>query len=449
MLSTAVTERANIRKSKTRSGNIHAFAATWLGETFDAMDAMIYFIVLFPCLSELLKTKDATIIGWHGAAILAVFMVGWSIGSILFGLIADKRGRRFAMTSSILLYAVGSALCAMSQSWEQLAFCRFLVGIGIGGEISIGAVLLSEAWQGRGRIWALCLMQSSFGAGCMLTSAFNLSVGEGGWRYLFLIGLIPAAAAFYIRWKLKETTAFNELKERRLRLASREAGSLSVKEREILTSPMRLLMKGSNLPRLILTTTICLSAIVGYWAAISWMPAWINQLTGTEAVLERSNATLYMSIGGILVCFVCPWLNKTFGRKGTLIIGFVGSFVSVVGMYLGITTYGPALLAATFAVGWFSCIPFVVATYYIPEIFATNVLGTAAGISWSLGRIGAAIAGLATGPVIAAFGGSYAYAASCVAAIYIVGIIASLFVKEPVNADEDLHQELRAFSRAR
>jgi Major Facilitator Superfamily. len=142
-------------------------------------------------------------------------------------------------------------------------------------------------------------------------------------------------------------------------------------------------------------------------------------------------------------------MNKTFGRKGTLIIGFVGSFVSVVGMYLGITAYGPALLAATFAVGWFSCIPFVVATYYIPEIFATNVLGTAAGISWSLGRIGAAIAGLATGPVIVAFGGSYACAASCVASIYIVGIIASLFVKEPATADEELHQELRAFSRAR
>jgi len=130
-------------------------------------------------------------------------------------------------------------------------------------------------------------------------------------------------------------------------------------------------------------------------------------------------------------------------------IGFIGSFVSVVGMYLGINAYGPVLLAAAFAVGWFSAIPFVVATFYIPESFATNVVGTAAGISWSLGRIGAAIAGIAIGPVIAAFGGSYACAASCVASIYVVGLVASFFVKEPTNADEELHQELRAFSRAR
>jgi sugar phosphate permease len=253
----------------------------------------------------------------------------------------------------------------------------------------------------------------------------------------------------YIRWKLKETSAFNDLKETRMRLASRKKELLTAKEREILTPPIKLLLKGSNLSKLILTTTLCLSAIVGYWAAISWMPAWINQITGTEAVAERSNAMFWMSVGGIVVCFLCPWLTKALGRKSVFILGFVGSFISVVGMFLGITSYGPALLAAAFAVGVFSCIPFIVVCFYIPELFATHVLGTAAGISWSLGRIGAAVAGLATGPIIAAFGGSYAYAASTIALIYVVGLIAALFVKDPPGADEELHQELRAFSRAR
>src|SRR3990167_8406377 len=94
-------EPLNVQQSVHR-GNIHAFAASWLGETFDAMDATIYFIVLFPCLCELLKTNDATRVGWHGSLILAIFMIGWSIGSILFGVIADRFGRRMAMTSSIL-----------------------------------------------------------------------------------------------------------------------------------------------------------------------------------------------------------------------------------------------------------------------------------------------------------------------------------------------------------
>ncbi|HEY9788558.1 MAG TPA: MFS transporter [Candidatus Obscuribacterales bacterium] len=431
MLSAAITERRHSPKSSARMSNLHAFAASWLGETFDAMDAMIYFIVLYPCLAELLKTQDATAIGWHGAIILAIFMIGWSLGSVGFGIFADKFGRRMAMTTSILLYAIGSALCATSQDWTHLAFYRFLVGCGIGGEISIGTVLLSEAWQGKGRIWAMCLMQSSFCTGCLLTGAFNLSVGAGGWRWLFLIGIIPALVAFYIRSQLSEPKAFEAIKEYRKKLAGKPKEDLSKREREMVESPMVPLLKGTNLRKLILATTLCMSAIVGYWAAISWMPAWINQLTGTEAVTERSAATTLMSIGGILVCFICPTLTAMLGRRAMFLIGFAGSLASVLLMYLGIHAYGNALLAAAFAVGVFSSIPFIIVSFYIPELFETHVLGTASGISWSLGRIVAAMAGLLTGPFIAWFGGSYACAASCVATIYLAGIAASLFVREP------------------
>lgn len=429
MVSTVATERVTGGKLAIRFSNLHAFAAAWLGETFDAMDAMIYFIVLFPALSELMKTTDAATIGWYGSMILAIFMVGWAVGSVAFGVLADKIGRRHAMTLSILLYAVGSGLCAISQSWGDLAFYRFLVGCGIGGEISLGCVLLSEAWQGKGRIAALCLMQSSFGVGCLLSGAFTLGLGEGAWRGLFLIGIVPALVAFYIRSQLTEPQAFSLLKELRKRLEQRPKEDLTDSERELIQNPLRPLMRGENLKNLILATVISASAIVGYWAAISWMPAWINQITGTEAVSERSMATMSMSIGGILICFVCPYLNDKLGRKNLLVLGFVGSLVSVLAMFLGIHSYGSALLAAAFAVGVFSAIPFVVISYVIPEMFATHVLGTASGISWSVGRLTAALAGILTAPVIAFFGGSYGIAASCVSSIYVLGILASLLLQ--------------------
>ncbi len=431
MVTTIGTERVTTRgKLGSRFGNLHAFAAAWLGETFDAMDAMIYFIVLFPALSDLLKTTDASTVGWYGSMILAIFMVGWAVGSVGFGILADKVGRRKAMTLSILLYALGSGLCALSQSWGELAFYRFLVGCGIGGEISLGCVLLSEAWQGKGRVAALCLMQSSFGVGCLLSGAFTLGLGEGAWRGLFLIGIVPALVAFYIRSQLTEPQAFNLVKEHRKRLAQRSAAELSESEKELIQNPITPLMKGENLKNLILATVISASAIVGYWAAISWMPAWINQITGTEAVSERGTATMALSIGGILICFVCPYLNDVMGRKNLLVLGFVGSLVSVLAMFLGIHSYGNALLAAAFAVGVFSAIPFVVISYVIPEMFATHVLGTASGISWSVGRLTAALAGILTAPLIAFFGGSYGIAASCVSSIYVLGIVASLLVKD-------------------
>lgn len=433
MVSSVVSERIQSTPSRARFGNLHAFAAAWMGETFDAMDAMIYFIVLFPALSELLKTTDATTIGWHGSMILAIFMVGWSVGSVGFGVLGDKFGRRTAMTLSILLYALGSGLCALSQSWGELAFYRFLVGCGIGGEISLGCVLLSEAWQGKGRIAALCLMQSSFGVGCLLSGAFTLGLGEGAWRGLFLVGIIPALVAFYIRSQLTEPQAFSFLKECRKRLAQRPLNELNETEKEMIQNPIRPLIKRENFKNLVLATTLCASAIVGYWAAISWMPAWINQITGTEAVSERSMATMSMSIGGILICFVCPYLNDLMGRKNLLLIGFIGSLVSVVGMFLGIHAYGTPLLIAAFLIGVFSAIPFVVASYLIPEMFATHILGTASGVAWSVGRLFAALAGILTAPIIAFFGGAYGIAASCVASVYLLGIAASLMVKEPAG----------------
>ncbi len=71
----------------------HALLAAWLGESFDAMDAMMYFIILYPCLADLLHTSDATSIGWHGALIMSIFTLGWGLGSILFGFMSDRIGR--------------------------------------------------------------------------------------------------------------------------------------------------------------------------------------------------------------------------------------------------------------------------------------------------------------------------------------------------------------------
>jgi nitrate/nitrite transporter NarK len=119
------------------------------------------------------------------------------------------------------------------------------------------------------------------------------------------------------------------------------------------------------------------------------------------------------------------------GHKNSFIVGFVGSLVTVLAMFLAIKSYGIALLAAVFMVGVISTMPFVFLCIYIPQIFPTHLSGTASGISWSVGRIVAAIAGLSTGPIIAFFSGSYACAASCVSLIYIVGLAAAFFVKEP------------------
>lgn len=421
-------------KAAPKSAGWHALTATFIGEGFDAMDASIYFIAMFPALSELLHTKDATTVGWHGSIILAIFMLGWSLGSIASGWAADRFGRVKTMIWTIILYAVATALCATAQSWWDFGIYRFFVGLGIGGEIAVGGVVLAEAWTGPRRRWALAVMQTSFGAGCLLCSLCNLSTGSLGWRWLFLMGLAPAFTTLYMRLKLSESTSFKELHAKRLELTTKVKAALTSAEMDTLKNPLLVAFNEQNRVNTIVCTVGAGAAIIGYWACLSWMSPWINQLTGTEAVNERSAASFYMGIGGILGTLFTPLLIKWLGFRRSMQLGFIASFLPTILMYLTVKSYTPALNIWALVIGFGAYSPFLVVTIYSLEIFATNVLGSVSGIMWSGGRILAAIAGLFTGPIILFFHGSYAFAAATISLVYITGIVAAHFVKEPAKA---------------
>src|SRR6476660_4234352 len=118
----------------------------WLGSVFDAMDATIYAIVLHPALHDLLQAPGETVsseqIGWYGGIIFSIFLVGWAIGGIFFGVVADHLGRTKTLIITILIYAIFTGLAALSHDWWHLAIYRFLTALGIGGEWAAGAALV-------------------------------------------------------------------------------------------------------------------------------------------------------------------------------------------------------------------------------------------------------------------------------------------------------------------
>src|SRR5215467_373854 len=111
----------------------------WLGWVFDSMDSTIYALVLQPALRDLLQGHSSVVpsqqaIGWYGGIILSIFLVGWAIGGVVFGLLADRFGRTRVLIWTILLYAIFTGMAALSVTWWQLAVFRFLTALGIGGE---------------------------------------------------------------------------------------------------------------------------------------------------------------------------------------------------------------------------------------------------------------------------------------------------------------------------
>lgn len=423
--STLTRTRAEQPVAIQTSSNWHALIATSLGIMFDAMDASIYVIAMHPALAELLNTKNDAQIGFYGSLILATFMVGWALGGVVFGALADRCGRTKAMIGSILLYACCTALCATSHSWQELAIYRFLVGCGIGGEISIGVVVIAESWKGKGRIAATSFMEAAFCLGYMLTSMLNFGVGTNSWRLLFVVGIVPALLTLYIRMKLREPESFQRMQI--------DQAKTQTKQPSVLTSvneSFKAIFDTENRATTILCATAASAAIVGYWAALSWVPAWINQLTGTEAVVERSTATMVMNIAGLIAALAATPMIAYFGRIRALKISYAGCLVSGVLMFCTVHAYGPALNIWLATIGFFSLLPFGILCVYIPEVFKTAVVGTACGFSWSAGRVLAAATVLGGGYLVTLCGGDYAVAGCAAAFVYALGWVVALFMPE-------------------
>jgi MFS family permease len=422
----------------TESSKWHVLLATWLGGFFVALDMMIFGIVLHPALSDLLGKATDTEIGQAGAIIMAVFMLGWSLGASLFGAIADYLGRAKTLMLTILIYALCTGLCALSHNWVEMAFYRFLVGFGIGGEISIGAVMLSESWSNaESKPYAMSGMWTSFGCGMLATSVLNFALGNFGWRWLFVAGIIPAFLTIYIRSTLKESNDFHAVKKQREDLKAKSASSLTVIEAKLLRFSFLEIFSVEHRSRVILISALASFAMVAYWAGLSWLPAWINQLTGTVAVDERSAASLVVSLGVLTATIAGGFLIKALGARNSLLVGFVGALISNVILFCTIKTFGTALLVWSFIAGFFDQVPFIILCIYIPLLFPAHVRGTAFGFCYDgAGRIIAALAILLGGQLIGVFQGSYSAAAACMAAVNVLGFAVAFWLPLPIKVSE-------------
>lgn len=412
--------------SPATNSNWHVLAATWLGGMFDGMDSSIFAIVLFPALSEMLHSNSHSVVGMHGSYIIATFMVGWAIGAVLFGALADYIGRARTMTITILIYALCTGLCATATTWWHLAFFRFLVGAGIGGEMGVGAVMLSESWPNKSRAYAIGLMASSLGFGYMCTATLNLLLGHHGWRWLFVAGVVPAFLTLYIRLKLKEPHQYVQVQEQKAAAKAKSHGERNAEEHKLLRLTFLDLLEPECFKKTIRLICLTSVAVIAWWAVLAWIPAWINQLTGDLAVEQRSYAMYFKDTGMILSGFLGGWIISKLGYKRATIYTFVLACASTTGMFLSVNQFGPALLAWVLAVGFFCHIPFVILWSYIPEVFDARIRSTAFGVCFNAGRFAAAAAALGSGALIEIFGGSYALAASSIASIYIIGIIPAL-----------------------
>jgi MFS family permease len=378
------------------------------------MDSSLYAVILFPAVSSLTGTSDPGRVGFVGGLIFAIFMIGWALGGIVFGLMADRIGRVKTMAATILVYSLFTALCAFAQSWQQLAVLRFLTGLGIGGEWAAGASLIAEAWPDSLRAKAASIMQSAAGIGFFLAAFVYFLLGSFGWRWVFIAGILPGLVAFYVRWRLEEPEAWFKTKQK----------GEAPKFTELFRPPL-----GKDT---LLATLMAIAATMGYFGSIQWIPTWLREVLPPGSLEgEIKNAvtlvTVFVTSSGILGALLFAPLADRWGRKRAFLFYFLGSFLSVPLSFYLIKDFRLTLVAAA-VMGYWTQGVFAGFAIYFPELFPTRVRATGQGFCYNFGRFVSALGPLSAGAMAGKFG--FGGAAGLVGMIYALGLLVLIFARE-------------------
>ena len=166
---------------------------------------------------------------------IGITLLGWGVGGVIGGVLADYIGRRRTMILAILAYSITTGLSAFAWDWVSFALLRFLVGIAIGSEWSTGASLTAEVWPDHARGRGAGLMQCGLGIGFFLASfawLFVSGYGPGAWRIMFIIGVIPALFAFWLRTSIPESRRWEDSNEKRKSAQARKKSGAALTEED-------------------------------------------------------------------------------------------------------------------------------------------------------------------------------------------------------------------------
>lgn len=401
---------------------------TCLGLMFDLMDSNLLGLAMSPALRQLLGARASTqAVGWYGGLVTTIFLVGWSVGGILFGIYADYFGRKSALMITILLYSVFTGLSMFSHFWWDFAIYRFIAALGIGGEWSAGTALLAETWPERARVKSAVILQGSSMFGGLGAALINLLVGAYSWRYLFLAGAFPGFLLLGLRWWVKESDRWLEASSARSQM-KRQSPSAGFTLKRIFSKEMR--------RDTLVGTSLATIVTLGYWAVGWFVPTMISELLtqGSHKVPQAtvihyvSTARILIAVGSILPFVMFLFLGTQWRRKMVLLIFYLASFISTLAV-LHLSTSLETLMMLLPLMGFFTLGIWVVFPIYLPELYPTQLRGTGSGFCFTFGRAISAIGPVVTGALVA-HTGSFVTAMSIPTFIYLLGPLTLLFARE-------------------
>lgn len=463
-----------------------------LGWLFDCLDQQLFILARPAAMEDLLPRLDDAAafeqsVKVYGSYATSIFLAGWALGGLFFGVLGDRIGRAKVMIITILMYSMFTGLSAISTGFWDFSLYRFLTGLGVGGEFAVGVALVAEVMPTAARSRCLALLQALSAMGNVSAAMINLGLGvaeeqgvvESPWRVMFLIGAIPALLAMFIRRRLKEPERWERASHEDV--VGKQLGSY----RELFRDPT--LRKHA-----LLGLVLACSGVIGLWAVGFFTPDLtrsVQRPAVTEQVFQEYLATarsandavraeqleslhgsfasastvvstelqelraevnnqingrlsrwqsytsLMINVGAFFGMFGFGALAERLGRKPSFAIALIAAFVSTACVFWFLRELWQIFVLVPI-MGFCQLSLFAGYAIYFPELFPTRLRSTGTSFCYNVGRFVAAIGPIIQAQLVKAFAGtneSLRWAGVTMSLVFLVGLLALPFLPETKN----------------
>ena len=424
------------------------YTVATLAWVFDCLDQQLFNLARSPALDALLTAAQKEEKSFYVGLSTSVFVFGWATGGMIFGSLGDRYGRVRMLGITVLLYSVATGSSALSSSFMDFSIYRFITGLGVGGVFGLAVALLADTMPGDVRSRALGSLQSFSAVGNVAAGLIGLTIAltafgqsPSYWKWLFLIGALPAFLVATIQLRVKEPQAWRDSRDRAL-ATGKKVGSYR-----------DLFGHATWRKHALLGMILSCAGVIGLWGIGVFSSDLVGDIiannlkdAGKTAEEVTKGRQIWMSIN--LLCFnlgaffgmmFFTRVTEKIGRKKAFAGFFFCALLVTVFVFQNINSPNDILWMAPL-MGFFQLSVFAGFSIYLPELFPTRLRATGVSFCYNVGRYLAAFGPLTLGALstkqaksaetTAAKIDAFRDAASWMCLIFLLGIIVLPFLPE-------------------
>ena len=384
---------------------IICFISTMLGGAVSVLMS----VYLPTVVGDLLGKSDPEMLNEVSAYINVMFLIGWTIGGVTWGVIGDRIGRARSTALAFAMFGLFTLLIGFAPSWGYVVVCRFFSGFGVGGVLVVTVTLLLEVWPIKSRAIIIGIISVAFPIGIFSAGTINYFIA--GWRQGFLSGIVPFAIGLISLPLLQESDQWKQ-------------------DRQQPKSKGKVVNLKSYYLQLMMGTVIFGTMLVGLWAVFSWVPTWVQSiLVDSDGQKERGMSMMILGGGAILGGVVSGWIINIMGFRKAMLLCFGGCFALSLVVFKFNASYSETMLWELGLLAIFFGISQGVLSGYLPQLFPVMVRGTATGLCFNIGRVFTSAAVFFVGSWVTALGG-YGNSIFFFSWVFLIGLVAVFLSKE-------------------